>query len=240
MNFKVYRYISRIFPFRINCLLCKGRTTFSMPLCSYCIASFPVPTTFCSCCDLPLADSESEFCAECLQTGGPAFDRCLTAFLYNYPVDRVIQKIKYNNGLELISPMVRTLAKTLNDHYKDHPWPETIIPVPLHPKKLRTRGFNQAQLIAKSLIRAIPDCFTLSQCIAKKTETAPQQGLSAKKRRKNIKKTFSICQKQNYRHVAIIDDVVTTGATVSEISKLLKKEGVKKVDIWCLARTPLE
>ena len=221
----------------VLCLLCRGQSSYNRPVCSDCLNILPVANAQCSLCSLPMPDSCSELCAQCLQHP-PVFDQCLTAYIYDYPVNHIIQHIKYSRRLELIPPLVTPLIDVLFDHYQAQSWPEAIVPVPLHEKKLRSRGFNQALLIAKRIRKAIPSCIKISHCIKKKHETVAQQGLSAQKRRKNIKNAFTLCQEPNYQHVAIVDDVMTTGATVSEIGKVLKRKGVKQVDIWCLARTP--
>ena len=224
----------------IRCLVCKGHTTFSSPICSNCLQCLPAPDAFCSQCGLPMPDSYSELCAQCLQQR-PPFDICLSAFIYRYPVNHIIQKIKYNRRLELISPMVSPLIDALIDHYLEHPWPDAIIPVPLHKKKIRTRGFNQSLLLAKAISKKLPEgiqCPLVPELITKQRDTQPQQNLPAKARRKNIRGAFTVSNKISYKHIAVIDDVVTTSETVSEISRTLKKKGVQQVDVWCLARTP--
>ncbi len=239
--FKVYKRRLGLPLFQINCLLCRGKTTNTSTLCTQCLDCFPLSRSFCARCGLPMDDQISaELCASCIQNE-PAFDLCLSAFLYKYPVNRVIQKIKYNRRLELINPMTLPLAEILMDHYSEGRWPEVIIPVPLHRKRLRSRGFNQAHLLAKSLVKQLPSVATRvikTDLIKRQVNTPSQQGLTAKERRKNIREAFSLNKKVEYQHVAVIDDVVTTAETISEISRLLKKNGVEKVDIWCLARTP--
>ena len=181
-----------------------------------------------------------EVCPQCQQQP-PAFDLCLSAYLYEFPVNRIIQSIKYNGRFELIRPITRHLTDILQDYYSDSPWPETIIPVPLHKSRLRQRGYDQALLIAREICAQLRSFGHLSVDIhsLKRTRpTQPQQGLDAKTRRKNLRNAFTMNNQAGYRHVALIDDVVTTGETVSEISRLLKQHRVERVDIWSLARTP--
>ncbi len=196
----------------------------------------------CPRCALPLRDTLSELCARCLKNE-PPFACCLTAYVYDFPVDVLIRKIKYGNRLELIAPMVRPLVDVLADHYQQQ-WPDTIIPVPLHPKKLRQRGYNQALLIARAIARQLPEdvhCPVDYRMVKRHRYTDSQQGLSVKARRKNIKGAFvaeSTLRDQHYRHVALVDDVVTTGETAKEVSYALQHQGTEQVDVWCLARTP--
>ena len=114
--------------------------------------------------------------------------------------------------------------------------PECVIPIPLHTQRLRERGFNQsleiAQLITKTL--NIP----LDYSLCKRNKATPfQSGLTAKQRKLNLKNAFSITKPHQYKHVAIFDDVVTTGTTVNELAKQLKKSGVEIVEVWAITRT---
>ena len=199
----------------------------------------------CPRCALPLKDTLSELCASCLKSE-PPFSCCLAAYVYDFPVDRLIRNIKYSHRLELVAPLVTPLVEVLTDHYQQQ-WPDRMIPVPLHPKKLRQRGYNQALLIAKAIAKQLPEgihCPVDYRMVKRHRHTDAQQGLSVKGRRKNIKGAFVTEQAlysqhpQQYRHVALVDDVVTTGETAKEVSRVLQKQGVEQVDVWCLARTP--
>ena len=227
-------------PLSVRCLLCKGKTTLQTPLCNHCQNLLPVPEASCSRCGMPLPESDAFLCGQCLHTP-PHFDHCLSAFSYAYPVNHIIAQIKYHQRIELIQCLTPFLMEVLFDHYQSQPWPDVIVPVPMHKKRLSARGYNQAQLIANGLYRQMPDnnpCQLLCQLVNKHKNTQPQQTLPAKVRQKNIKGTFVINNKITFDHAAIVDDVVTTGETVGEISRLLKRKGVRHIDIWCLARTP--
>lgn len=239
LSLKVY-INNRQWPYiRTNCLLCRGATGISQPLCRLCLDTLPRTGMFCPCCGLPETRQDATMpCASCLKRR-PVFDLCLSAYRYEYPVNRIIQKIKYSRRIELINPIIQTLAGVLTCHYQQQPpWPEAIIPVPLHYKRLVSRGFNQAGLLASSLARQLPVRLPLSNPLKRQKNTLSQKGLAAKDRRKNIHNAFILKKKARIHHVAVIDDVVTTCETVTEISRVLKKNGVQKVDIWCLARTP--
>ena len=227
-------------PLNIRCLLCKGQSSIHFPLCPNCLDCLPVPDACCPMCGIPMPDSSATLCARCMQKP-PPFDCCLSAFAYTYPVNHIIQRIKYNHRIELIKPVTPFLTDILLDHYLDRPWPEIIVPTPLHKKRIRSRGFNQSLLLAKAIHQALPvnsRCQLADRFVYKHRNTAPQQSLPAKARRKNIKGAFCVKSDMNVRHVAIVDDVVTTAETVSELSRELKKRGVQQVDVWCLARTP--
>ncbi|WP_020584234.1 ComF family protein [Endozoicomonas elysicola] len=148
--------------------------------------------------------------------------------------------VKYQSRLELIRPMASSLAEVLMDYYLDDQWPEIMLPVPLHRKRLRERGYDQTLLLTKALKKLLntQDLNIDQQLIKRIIHSAPQQSLDANARQKNIRNAFILNRKPEWKHVALVDDVVTTGATVSEITRLLKKGGVERVDIWSIARTP--
>ncbi len=148
--------------------------------------------------------------------------------------------VKYQSRLELINPMVAPLAQLLPTHYDDDPWPEVVLPVPLHNKRLRERGYDQALLLARALQRQLREVMPkLDGHLLKRVRHTPaQQQLAANARQKNIQRAFALRGKPMCKHVAVLDDVVTTGATVSEITRLLKNSMVERVDIWSIARTP--
>lgn len=236
---KVYNWSNFKQRIQIKCILCRGITTLDQPLCNLCLAACPTPLCFCSCCGLPINDSETGLCGQCLKQP-PLFDRCLAPFLYQFPVNKILQMVKYQSRLELINPIVRPLAELLMEFYIDDDWPEVMLPVPLHRKRLLERGYDQSLLLTKALRKQLHhiNLNIDDQLIKRKTNAAPQQTLDAKARQKNIRNAFALRKQPKWNHVALIDDVVTTGATVNEITKLLKQNGVKRVDIWSIARTP--
>ncbi len=117
--------------------------------------------------------------------------------------------------------------------------PDLIVPVPLHWRRRFIRGFNQSQWLANYLGRQL-NISVDNKLLMRIRNTPPQQQLRRKQRQKNLKGAFQVKRPVEGQHIALIDDVVTTGSTVSELSRLLKKAGASRVDIWCLARTPLE
>ena len=113
--------------------------------------------------------------------------------------------------------------------------PDCILPVPLHPKRLKARGFNQALEIAKPIGQYFKIPIDTTSCIKIKN-TKAQSSLTAKKRRHNMKNAFALSHQIKYKHIVIIDDVMTTGQTISEIANLLKLNGAEKIEAWCCAR----
>jgi len=132
------------------------------------------------------------------------------------------------------------LAKALCRHSgavfrESRPKPEVLLPVPLHPARLRERGYNQAREIARIWSRDF-DIPVDQRALARVRATPLQSGLSAKQRVDNVRQAFDYSPKRDYRHVAVVDDIVTTGSTVTEITRLLHRGGVEFVEIWALAR----
>ncbi len=150
---------------------------------------------------------------------------------YQIPYPMLIPRLKYS-GQILLAPL---LARLLADHLDGREPPEAIIPVPLHWWRQWRRGFNQAEEIAQALgeFTDIPCDNTLLQRI----KATPQQTtLSAGQRRRNLRGAFRI-RPHHYRHVALLDDVVTTGATAGQLSRLLHESGITKVEVWAICRT---
>lgn len=163
-------------------------------------------------------------------------------FFYQGPICELIQNFKFHKDLAAGKFLSQFLIKYLNKNLLE--LPDLIISVPLHIKKLRARGFNQSILIAKWLGKNLQIPVN-NKMIRRHKFTQAQINLSRKERLKNLKNAFELInpdqfKKLGLKHVAVVDDVVTTGATVHEISKILKRAGVEKVEVWCLARAVLE
>lgn len=147
----------------------------------------------------------------------------------------MITKFKFYNKLLYGKIFSQLLLEKINDKPN---LPQAIMPIPLHSKRLRQRGFNQALELAKPLAKKLKLPLLSTHCKRHKA-TKVQSKLPAKKRSANTKDAFSLTQPISYSHIAIIDDVITTGNTVNEVSRLLKKAGVKNIEIWCIAKTDL-
>nr|WP_245635196.1 ComF family protein [Marinobacterium profundum] len=227
--------------FNQTCSLCLQYPQARAGLCHRCLADMPRIAPACRRCALPLEGSDGLICGRC-QKRPPPFDRTFAAFAYRFPLSQLIPLIKYHGQTGHLGWLADSLACALQDntddlsHEPSQALPQVLIPTPLAPSRLRRRGYNQAALLAGRLGRdlGIP---TDLRSLTKPKETAHQMELKGEARRRNLRGAFS-WSGPTYDHVALIDDVMTTGTTVSEISRLLKKSGVGRVEIWVLARTP--
>ena len=174
----------------------------------------------------------AEVCGACLKNP-PAFTRTIAAIHYEFPADALIHSLKYQNNLA-IAPI---LANLLFDRLQEIPEkPDIIVPMPLHPIRLRERGFNQAMEIGRHLsqllgIPLIPDCCSRTK------HTLPQTGLPWKARQKNIRKAFGCTIDLSGKHIAVVDDVMTSGASLNELATVLRQQGAAEISNWVIART---
>jgi len=145
--------------------------------------------------------------------------------------DYLIQ-LKHTQATHLAKALCRHSATAFRE---SRPKPEMLLPVPLHPSRLRERGYNQAREIARIWSRDFD--IPIDQRALRRVRATPlQSGLSATQRADNVRQAFDYSAKRDYRHVAVVDDIVTTGSTVTEITRLLHRGGVEFVEIWALAR----
>lgn len=211
------------------CLLCRQPCDERPLLCDWCRQALQQREPRCRLCAAPLP-GEGILCGRC-QRRPPPWQRLQVIGDYLPPYPMLIPRLKYSGQTLLAPPLARLLA----DHLKLAPPPEAIIPVPLHWWRQWWRGFNQAQEIADALgeIIGIPCDNKLLQ----RTKATPQQtSLSAGQRRRNLRGAFQIAP-HRYQHVALLDDVVTTGATASLLTRLLHESGIQRVEVWALCRT---
>ena len=236
-----------------HCLLCglQSASTFTTKnkhnenglTCETCLNSIPIKRSSCQHCALPLVRSQ-DFCGDCLQQSH-YFSKIHAIADYHPPFPALIKKFKYSKNLlegELLANLlVRSLKFNLS--LTEISKIDYLIAVPLHPSKLHKRGFNQAMLIALMLSKKfnIP---ILNDTIFRSKITVPQEGLSLKQRKQNLSAAF--CVKQTDKHklkdkyIVVVDDVVTTGATVNSLCKELIENHAKNIDIWCICRTALK
>lgn len=232
----------RLFGQMASCLLCMARCGAQQSVCSDCLASFPTLGLACQKCCEPIVSTATDvlgddlLCPRC-QQGKRQFQVCISALQYIPPVSSMVQKLKYNGRLLYLKPLSVHLLNELDRHYADTPWPEALLPVPMHWWKLRKRSFNQAQLIAKILSKET-GISLLSGYVQKLRTGSSQSRLAAKLRERNIRHSYRVKKTIALRHIAIVDDVMTTGATIDELCRVLKKDGVETIDVWCIARTP--
>lgn len=219
------------------CVLCDEASGNPYALCEACECELPWLDEQCTVCALPLAMSGFT-CAPCRRRP-PAFEKVETPWHYGFPVDSLITRFKHNRQW----PYGRLLAE-LTSHWLDHrfneglPRPQLLIPVPMGRKRLRRRGFNQAEMLARWLSKALHiDCD--STLVQRPRETQAQQELGARARLHNLQQAFSLLPDARLEglHVALVDDVMTTGATAQALATLLRQGGAARVDVYCLART---
>ena len=226
----MYRVLSLLLP--ASCVLCGGRAMEHLNLCSECLDDLPRMHEACRRCATPLVDSD--ICERCT-TSPPAFHRTLAAFRYLEPVDTLIQQLKFHKALA-IAP---TLGHLLRIRVEQAGMldPECILPVPLHPHRLRERGFNQSMEIAR-VIAAETNIPLRPLWVRRNRDTPAQSGMrNVEARHRNVRGAFSASKRlARHRRVAIVDDVITTGATATELAQTILAQGVKSVDLWCVAR----
>ena len=217
-----------------TCILCGARGNGELDLCQTCLDDLPLEAHRCRLCALPLpATGGQPICGVCLQLA-PPLDSTYSFATYAPPMDRLILQLKFNQKLENARLLGLLMARQLmlsSDFVK----PQVIIPVPLHKDRLRARGFNQALEIARVLAARLNIPLDASRC-RRTRNTAAQSALAAKDRRRNIKNAFTVAQDMAFTHVALVDDVMTTGSTLYELARQLKFAGVQTVQAWVGAR----
>lgn len=216
-----------------RCALCGLPSQSDLDLCAGCEGDLPVNDNGCEHCaePLPRESSRPTLCGTCL-SHPPAFDACVAPFRYAFPVDRMIQGLKYRRELHY----GRILGQLLSRHVAHRKTrPELVIPVPLAVTRYRERGFNQARELAMPVCKSL-GLKLCSDLVERRRETREQAGLDRKDRLKNTRDAFALIAPLPARHVAIVDDVVTTGSTVNEVAKLLRSAGAEWIEVWAAAR----
>ena len=204
-----------------------------MALCDECHNELIFKDNSCKRCALPLSiDSHQWLCGHC-QLYPPCFDAAISLFDYHRPVDHLIHQLKFNRRLAVARLFGQLLAEYLQNHAND--LAQCIIPIPLSRQRLRERGFNQSIELARPVRRILG--LPIERYLLKRTEhRTAQMHLDLDQRQDNIAGVFKVSGEPRYKHVALLDDVVTTMATVNEASRVLKQAGVERVDVWSIAR----
>jgi len=216
------------------CLLCHTKTL-GDALCSPCFEELPWQVHNCVRCGLSL--SETQICGECAKNP-PPYDHTVCLFDYQTPIAQLILSLKFAGKLAYAKLLGELMTARIAQHYQTENIPELIIPVPLHVQRLKERGYNQALEIARPIAKQLKMALDVTSCV-RVLPTLPQAMSQLDTRKQNMKDAFEVKQVLQAKHVAIIDDVVTTGSTVAELASVLKKAGVARVDVWCCARTQL-
>lgn len=226
------RLISAVYPPR--CVLCSSPGFNDMDICEVCYGGLPWIRSACIQCAIPLVNhSGYELkCGQCLKKP-PTFDHSLSLFSYDKDAIKLIQQLKFNEKLAYSRLLGSMLADAIDN--KNIKLPDCILPVPLYKKRLRQRGFNQSTELARPIARKFNIPLDV-QSVKRARETQTQVGLDRRQRRKNIRAAFEIVEPLCAQHIAVVDDVVTTTSTVNELACTLKRAGVKRVDVWSIAR----
>jgi ComF family protein len=199
-----------------RCVLCGGPGQRPcLDLCAGCEAALP-------------ADPQA------LLEGPPPIERCLAAFAYAFPVDHLIQLLKYRGQLAVGRVLGSLLARSVRALGLHH-GVDWVLPVPLHPVRHADRGFNQSAEIARRVARLL-GTRTCEGAVGRVRDTRPQVGLRPEERRQNIEGAFVASAGFRGLRVAVLDDVLTTGATVGAVAAALRQAGAISVDVWCVAR----
>lgn len=210
-----------------DCFLCAAASGDNL-LCPACSASLPyLSAERCPLCALPTPGAA--VCGACLKQA-PHFDATRAVFRYEFPLDRLIQSLKYAHRLASANFLGRALAQLASPLR-----PDLVLPVPLAPARLAERGFNQALELARPLARALGAPLELSR-IHRRRDTAPQASLPWKERKRNIRHAFECEIDLAGKTVLVVDDVMTTGATLDELARTLKAHGATRVENCVLAR----
>ncbi len=215
-----------------RCLLCGAAGHDDLDLCRECAAELPRNRTCCARCALPLA-VPAALCGSC-QRKPPPWDAAWAPFRYGWPLDRLESRFKFGRDLAA----GRSLAALWLRESRPVPVPALLLPVPLHRRRLRQRGHNQALELARPLARALRVPLR-HDLLLRQRATMAQSELDAASRRRNVRGAFALCREAAIpAHVAIVDDVMTTGSTLAECVRVLRRAGAGRIDVWVLARAP--
>lgn len=230
------RLVGRLWPAR--CLACAEPGAHGCDLCAACLAALPWNRHACALCAIPLpalaaSPDAAQVCGTCLQRP-PPLQATHAAFVYGAPLDRLLPRFKFHRDLAAGRLLAQLMAQSLAGAER----PQALLPVPLHRARLRQRGYDQALELARPLARAlrIP---LLPDALVRTRATAQQSRLDATQRRRNLRKAFAVDTHAALpAHIALVDDVMTTGATLHAAADALRRAGVARVDAWVCARAP--
>lgn len=215
------------------CLLCGARVAGRM-LCAGCAEDMPhLPRKRCPQCALPTHDGA--LCGHCLKHP-PAFQQTVAVFAYAFPLDALVRHCKYGGDLAVADWFADSLALEFSQARANRPPPDLILPMPLHDMRLSERGFNQAGEIARRLAPVLGIPWFAEGC-RRIRNTPPQAGLDLKARRRNLRGAFQCDLDLTGKRVALLDDVMTSGASLDELAMTARKAGATEVSAWVVART---
>ena len=214
--------------FPLRCIVCGEPGSAGRDLCGSCHAALPWQGPACPRCALPTTAGET--CGGCLQRATPPLEAVRAVFEYAFPLDRLLPRLKFHHDFAA----GRVLVQCMVERLRAVPPPDAIIPIPLHRARLRRRGYDQALELARPLARALRlplHADLLRRCKA----TGAQSRLDAEARRRNLHGAF-VVHGGTPAHVVLVDDVMTTGATLEAAARALRRAGARRVDAWVCAR----
>ncbi len=221
------------------CLVCDEATESTDCVCNVCETELPWLMEHCEVCALPLP-MDGLVCGQCLKQP-PAFKQVIAPWTYSFPVDSLISRFKHQARWPFGQMLARQLARSLLHRYDNSGLsrPDCLLPVPMARKRLRERGYNQALMLARWLGEDL-NIAVEEHLVLRPHETVAQQALDARTRKRNLLDAFTLAADAwvQGRHFALVDDVLTTGATAHSLARLLLNAGARQVDVYCLARTP--
>lgn len=227
-SINIRSFLAQLLPAQ-PCVLCGSMSRHGV-WCAACDAGLPyLVANHCPVCALPTPTGE--VCGHCL-ADPPLYNTTTALYAYSYPLDRLIQAMKYAEHLAL----AHALAKKLAQRIDTRSLPDYVIPMPLHPDKLRQRGFNQALLIATSIARELHLKLLGNACLRLRN-TPSQSTLSWQQREQNVRNAFRCEVDLTGKRVALVDDVLTSGATLNACTQALQKRGASMINVWVVART---
>ena len=217
-----------------QCALCGARLAPRAPLpaCRGCLAELPRNRPACPRCAAPVA-APGLACRRCRRRA-PPWEAAWAPYRYGWPLDAALLRWKFH-GDPACGALLEGLFARAAARMADGPRPEALVPVPLHRARLRGRGFDQAARLARAAGRAL-GVPVAPEALRRLRPTAAQSGLAAGARRRNVRGAFAVARPPPWRHVAVVDDVLTTGSTAAEAARVLRRAGVARVDVWCLLR----
>ncbi len=220
-----------------RCLGCEQQLESStLPLlCDQCLADLSLLVSpLCTCCGTPFPSGEDHLCVHCLNSQF-AFDFSRSVFRYQEPLTSLLLQLKFANSLVGLATMAELVKESrVTSMFRE---PDIVLPVPLHISRLRSRGFNQSLMLARTCFPQWQDRIRV-RLLVRHRATTPQTRLTGKVRRNNLKNAFSVAGKEELacRKILLVDDVFTTGSTLHECAKVLSGAGAARVETFTLAR----
>lgn len=212
------------------CVLCAAPCGRRL-LCASCASALPALGPACPRCALPAAGAEP--CRACVRRP-PPFAQACAAWRYAFPVDRLLQGLKYGGQLALAEPLADGLARAVRA--QGGGLPDRLVPLPLSPARQRARGFNQAALVASRVSQQLG--VPLARALGRVRDDGPQAALPLARRAANVRGAFVATGSLHGLRVALVDDVMTTGATLGAAARAARDAGAREVHAWVVARTP--